>query len=106
MLEAFKAIKEKHLEAKNIIEEATAQAEKLKNEIEKKALRVYEEAYRTTLSQAEQKAMALKRKAVKDGEHELDKFLSNAKDQATRIEAKARTKFKTAVDSVLKMVLQ
>ena len=106
VLEAFKAIKEKHLEAKRIVEEATAQAEKLRNRIEQKALIVYEEAYRTTLNQGEQKAMALKRKAEKDAEHELKKFLSNAEDQAKGIEAKASKNFKTAVDSVLNMVLQ
>ena len=93
------------MEAKRIVEEATAQAEKLMSEAEQKALAVYEEAYKNTLSQAEQKAMDLKRKAAKDAEHELAKFLSNAEDQAKGIEAKAKKNFKTAVNSVLNMVL-
>ena len=93
------------MEAKRIVEEATAQAEKLMNETEQKALTVYEEAYKTTIRQTEQKAMNLKRKAVKVAEHELAKFLSTAEDQAKGIEAKARKNFKTAVDSVLNMVL-
>jgi len=105
LLEAFKAIKEKHVEAKRIVEEATAQAEKLMNEAEEKALIVYEEAYKLTMRQAEQKAMNLKRKAAKDAEHELATFLSTAEDQAKGIEAKARKNFKTAVDSVLNIVL-
>ena len=106
VLEAFKAIKEKHLEAKRIVEEATVQAEKLKNETEQKALSVYEEAYKTTLSQAEQEVTDIKRKAVKDAEYELEKFLSIPEDQAKGIEAKARENFKKAVDSALNMILQ
>ena len=105
LLEAFKAIKEKHVEAKRIVEEATAQAEKLMNEAEQKAMNVYEEAYKTTIRQAEQKAMDLKRKAAKDAEHDLAKFLSTAEDQAKGIEAKAKKNFKTAVDSVLNVIL-
>ena len=106
LIEAFKAIKEKHLEAKRIVEEATAQAEKLKNEAEQKALSVYEEAYEATLSRAEQKALDLKRNTVKDSEYELRRFLSNAEDQAKGIEAKARKNFEKAVDSVLDLILQ
>jgi len=105
VLEAFKAIKEKHLEAKRIVEEATAQAEKLMNEAEQKALNVYEEAYRKTLSQVEQKAIDLKRNAAKDAEQEIAKFLFTAEDKANGVEAKAKKNFKTAVDSVLNMVL-
>ena len=106
MLEAFKAIKEKHLEAKKIIEEAMAQAEKLKNEIEQKGIIAYEEAYRTALNQAKRKAIALKRKAEEEAEYELKKFLAKAEDQAKRIEVKASKNFDTAVRSVLNMVLQ
>ena len=106
VLEAFKAIKETHLEAKRIIDAATNEAEKLKKEAEQKALSVYEKAYETNLSQAERKAMGIKRKAVKDAEHELEKFLLNAEDQAKGIEAKARKNFKKAVDSVLDTILQ
>jgi len=106
VLEAFKAIKEKHLVAKKIVEEAMAQAEKLKNEIEQKGIIEYEEAYRTTLNQAKQKAVALKRKAEEEAEHELNKFLAKAEDQAKRIEVKASKNFDTAVSSVLNMVLQ
>ena len=106
LIEAFKAIREKHLEAKKIVEEATAHAEKLRNEAEQKASRVYEEAYKTTLSRAEQTAIDLRRKAAKDGKHDLEKFLSNAKNEAKAIEAKARRNFRKAVDSVLDLILQ
>ena len=105
LLEAFKAIKEKHVEAKRIVEDATAVAEKLMSEAEQKALNGYEDAYKNTLSQAEQKAMGLKRKAAKDAEHELAKFLSTAEVRAKGIEIKAKKNFKTAVDYVLNMVL-
>ena len=105
LLKAFKAIKEKHLEAKRIIEEATLQAEKLMNEAEQKASNVYEEVYKTTLSQAEQKAMELRRKTAREAEHELAKFIYVAEDEAKVIETKAKKNFKTAVHSVLKMIL-
>lgn len=93
------------MEAKRIVEEATAQAEKLREEAEQKGITLYEEAYKTTIRQAEQKAMKIKRKAAKDAEHDLSKFLSIAEGQAKGIEAKARKNFKAAVDSVLNMVL-
>jgi len=105
LLKAFKAIKEKHLEAKRIVEEATLQAEKLMNEAEQKASKVYEEVYKTTINQAEQKAMELKRKAAREAEHELQKFLIVAEDRAKGVETIAKKKFKTAVHSVLKMIL-
>lgn len=105
MIRVFKAIREKQLEAKAIVEEAIAQAEKLKNQIEKEALNVYDEAYKKTLIQAEKKATDLKRQAAKDAENELAKLLSIAEDQAQRIEAKAKKNFKKAVDSVLIMIL-
>ena len=105
MIRVFKAIREKQLEAKAILEEAIAQAEKLKNQIEKEALNVYDEAYKKTLIQAEKKATDLKRQTAKDAENELAKLLSIAEDQAQRIEAKAKKNFKKAVDSVLIMIL-
>jgi len=106
LLEAFKAIKEKHLEAKIIIDEATAQAEKIKKDANQKALSAYEEAYKVTLKQAEQMAKDLKRKAAKDAEHELENIRCQAEKQAKEIEAKAEKNFEKTVNAVLNMVLR
>ena len=106
MLEVFKAIKEKHLEAKRIIDDATAEAEKIKQEGAQKGLSAYEEAYNAVISQAEQEAIEVKRKTAEEAERELEKILSHAEEQAKEIEAKAEKNFEKAVDAVLNMVLQ
>ena len=106
MLEVFKAIKEKHLEAKRIIDKATAEAEIIKQEATKKGLNAYGEAYKATISQAEQKAITVKRKTEKEAERELAKLVSDAEERAKEIEAKAEKNFGNAVSTVLNMVLQ
>src|SRR3990170_4562957 len=104
MLEVFKAIKENHLAAIRIIEEATAEVEKIKQEAAQKGLSVYEEAYNAVISQAGQKAIDVKRKTAEEAERELEKILYHAEEQAKEIEAKAEKNFERAVDAVFNMV--
>ena len=106
MLEVFKAIKENHLEAKRIIDDATAEVIKIKQEAAQKGLSAYEEAYKAAISQAGQKAIDVKRKTAEEAERELEKLLSHAEEQAKEIEAKAEKNFERAVNAVLDMVLQ
>ncbi|HLB99752.1 MAG TPA: hypothetical protein VJL33_00335 [Candidatus Bathyarchaeia archaeon] len=106
MLEALKAIKEKHLEAKRIIDEANAEADKIIQEAAQQGLREYEIAYKTTIAQAEQKAIDEKRKMAEEAERELGKLLCEAEEQAKEVELKASKNFDKAVDAVFEMVLQ
>ena len=106
MLEVFKAIKEKHLEAKKIIDGATAEAEKIKQKAAQQGLSVYEETYKAILSQVDQKAIDVKRKIAEEAERELEKLLSNAEERAKEIEKKAEKNIEKAVNAVLNEILQ
>ena len=101
----FRTIKETSLEAKRILEEAKAQAERIKKEGEQKASSRYGEVYAATISQAEQKAIDLKRDVAKKAEHELKDTLCQAEQQVKEIEAKATKNFERAVNIVLDEII-
>lgn len=101
MLEELKAIKETHIEAKQIIERATLQAERIKVEAEQKASEAYESAFNETLKQAEQEAIGLKEKEKDVTAQELKGVLFREEEQEKEIEELAKKNFDAAVEIVL-----
>lgn len=106
MLEVFKAIKEKEIEAKKIIEEALAQAEKIKREAELIALQEYEKAYKSAMGSFKQKIAELKEQMAESINLEVKNILSKAEEKAKEIEIRAKSRFDDAVETILNDILK
>jgi hypothetical protein len=90
MLETFKAIKEKHLEAKRLIEEATKEAERIKQEVTQQGLTVYNEAYEAEVKAAEQDAIELKKKWQKMLKLNSKNFFQEQRNAQKKLKQKQR----------------
>lgn len=93
------------MESKKIIEEANAQAEKIKKEASQKSLTAYNTVYNKILKKGEKEAAELKIKKEKDTKHELEKTKSKSEKTAKEIEMKSKRNFEKAVDYVFNSVI-
>ena len=105
MLESFKTVLDKEMEAKKILLEAKEQAEKLKKEAQEKAEEVYRKTYQETIAQAKRKSIEIKEKARIDAERDAQIFLKRAEKQKKKILKETETKFSEAVNAVLHEIL-
>lgn len=93
------------MEAKKIIEEANAQAEKISKEASQKSLAAYNTVYNKILKKGEKEAVKLKIKNEQDTKHELEKTKSKSEKTAKEIEVKSKRNFEKAVDYVFNSVI-
>ena len=104
MLEVLNIIKEKQREAKKIINDASVEAEKIKQGLLQKSVAENEKAFLAEISQAEKKADELQKSSSLGIEQEIKQILSTAEQQAKEIEIKAKVNHNKAVNDVLDMI--
>jgi len=104
MLEVLNIIKEKQQEAKKIINDASVEAEKIKQGLLQKSVAENEKAFLAEISQAEKKADELQKSSSLGIEQEIKQILSTAEQQAKEIEIKAKVNHNKAVNDVLDMI--
>ena len=104
MLEVLNIIKEKQQEAKKIINDASVEAEKIKQGLLQKSVAENEKAFLAEISQAEKKADELQKSSRLGIEQEIKQILSTAEQQAKEIEIKAKVNHNKAVNDVLDMI--
>jgi len=104
MLEVLNIIKEKQQEAKKIINDASVEAEKIKQGLLQKSVAENEKAFLAEISQAEKKADELQKSSSLGIEQEIKQILSIAEQQAKEIEIKAKVNHNKAVNDVLDMI--
>ncbi len=104
MLEILKVIKEKQQEAKKMIDEASIEAQKIKQDLLQKSVAVNEEAFLAEISQAEQKADELLKSSSLGIDQEIKQIMSKAEQHAKEIEIKAKVTHEKAVKVVLEML--
>ena len=104
MLEVLKIIKEKQQEANKIIDDASIEAEKIKQSLLQKSKAVNEEAFLAEISQAEQKADELLNSSSLGIDQEIKQIMSKAEQHTKEIEIKAKVNHEKAVKAVLEML--
>jgi len=104
MLEVLKKIKEKQQEAKKIIDEASIEAQKIKQGLLEKSVAVNEEAYLAEIAQAEKRADELLNSSSLGIDQQIKQILSKGEQQAKEIEIKAKINHEKAVNVVLDMI--
>ena len=105
MLESFKTVLDKEMEAKKILLDAKEQAEKLKKEAQEKAEEVYRKTHQETIAQAKGKSIEIKEEARIDAERDAQIFLKRAEKQKKKILKDTEAKFSEAVNAVLHDIL-
>jgi len=104
MLEVLKIIKEKQEEAKKIINDASIEAEKIKQGLLQKSVAANEEAFLAEIAQAEKRADELRLHSSLGIDIEIKQLLSTAEQHAKEIEIKAKVNHEKAVNDVLEML--
>jgi vacuolar-type H+-ATPase subunit H len=104
MLEVLNLIKEKQQIAKKIINDASIEAEKIKQGLLKKSLAANEEAFLSEIAQAERKADELLKSSSLGINQEIKYILSKGEQQAKKIEITAKVNHEKAVNYVLDMI--
>jgi len=104
MLEVLKKIKEKQQEAKKIIDEASIEAQKIKQGLLEKSVAVNEEAYLAEIAQAEKRADELLNSSSLGIDQQIKQILSKGEQQAKEIEIKAKINHEKAVNNVLDII--
>ncbi len=104
MLEVLKIIKEKQQEAKEIINNAFIEAEKIKEGLLQKSVVANEEAFLDEIAQAEKRADKLLKSSNLGITQEIKEIRSKAEQQAKEIEVKAKANYNKAVNIVLEMI--
>ena len=104
MLEVLKKIKEKQLEAKKIINDASIEAQKIKQGLLQKSVAVNEEVYLAEIAQAEKRADELQKSSSLRIDKEIKQILSRGEQQAIEIEIKAKANHEKAVNNVLDLI--
>ncbi len=104
MLEILNQIKENQKEAKKIINDASLEAEKIKEGLLKKSVTANEEAFLAEIAQAEKRADESQKSSSLGIDQETKKILSKAEQQAKEIENKAKVNQEKAVNFVLDMI--
>ena len=104
MLDVLKKIKEKQQEAKKIINDASIEAQKIKQGLIQKSVAVNEEVYLAEIAQAEKRADELQKSRSLGIDQEIKQILSKGELQAKEIEIKAKANHEKAVNNVLDMI--
>ena len=104
MLEVLELIKEKQQEAKKIINDASIEAEKIKQGLLQKSRTINEEAYLAEIALAEKRADELKLHSSSSVEEEIKQIRSMAEQQAKEIEIKAKINQDKAINYVLDLL--
>ncbi len=100
MLEVLNLMKENQQEAKKIINDASIQAEKIKQGLLQKSVAVNEEAFLAEIAQAEKRADELQKSSILGIDQEIKQILSTAEQQAKEIEIKAKVNHEKAPEIV------
>jgi len=104
MLEVLKKIKEKQQEAKKIIDEASIEAQKIKQGLLEKSVAINEEAYLAEIAQAEKRADELLNSSSLGIDQQIKQILSKGEQQAKEIEIKAKINHEKAVNNILDII--
>ncbi len=104
MLEVLKIIKENQQEAKKIINNASIEAEKIKQGLLQKSVAANEEAFLTEIAQAEKRADESQKSSSLGIDQETKQILSTAEQTAKEIENKAKVNHEKAVNFVIDMI--
>ena len=104
MLEVLNVIKEKQQEAKKIINDASIEAEKIKQGLLQKSLAANEEAFLAEIAQAEKRADELQKSSSLGIDQEIKHILITAEREAKEIEIKAKENHEKAVNDILSMI--
>ena len=104
MLDVLKKIKDKQQEAKKIINDASIEAQKIKQGLIQKSIAVNEEVYLAEIAQAEKRADELQKSRSLGIDQEIKQILSRGEQQAKEIEIKAKANHEKAVNNVLDMI--
>ena len=104
MLEVLNKIKEYQQEVKKIINDASIEAEKIKQGLIKKSVAANEEAFLAEIAQAEKRADELQKSSSMGIDQEIKQILSTGEQQAKEIEIKAKINHEKAVNDVLDMI--
>ena len=105
MREVLDLIKEKQQEAKKIIEDASIEAEKIKQGLLQKSVAANNEGYLAEITQAEKKADELLKTSILGIDQEIKQILITAEQQVKEIEIKAKGNHEKAVNDVIDMIL-
>ena len=104
MLEVLNLIKENQEKAKKIINDASIEAEKIKQGLLQKTVAANEEAFLAEIAQAEKRADELQKSSSLGIDEEIKQILSTAEQQAKKIEIKAKINYEKAVNYVLDII--
>ena len=105
MLDSFKMVLEKKMQAKKIMIEAKEKAEALLTEAQEEAEEVYKKTYQETIAQAKEKSIEIKDRAKMEAESEGQIFLERSKKQKEKIRMDTEKKFDNAVKTTLNEIL-
>ena len=104
MLEVLNKIKEIQQETKKIINDASIEAEKIKQGLFQNSAAVNEEAFLAEIAQAEKRADELQKSSILGIDQEIKQILSTAEQQAKEIDIKAKVNHEKAVNDVLDLL--
>ncbi len=104
MLEVLNLIKEKQREAQKIIDDASIEAEKIKQGLLQKTVAANKEGYLAEIALVEKKADELQKNSSSGIDKEIKMILSTAEQQAKVIEINAKANHDKAVNDVLEMI--
>ena len=101
MFEVLKTITDAEMEARKIVETATVQAEKIKQEVRERLAEIYNEAYEEATAEAKIRSLDLKKKLMEDAKREAEGVLRDAEKQINEIQVKARENFNEVIDAIV-----
>ncbi len=104
MLKVLNLIKKSQQEAKKIIDDASIEAEKIKQGLLQKSVAENEKAFLAEIALAEKRADELQKSSSSGIVQEIKQILSTAEQQAKEIEIKAKVNHNKAVNDVLDML--
>jgi len=104
MLEVLNKIKENQQVAKKLINDASIEAEKIKQDLLQKSVAANEEAFLAEITQAEKKADDLQKSSILSIDQEIKQILSTAEQQAKEIAFKAKINHEKAVNDILDLL--
>jgi len=105
MHKVLNLIREKQQEAKKIINDASIEAEKIKQGLLQKSVAANNEGYLAEITQAEKKADELLKTGISSIDQEINQILITAEHQVKEIENKAKDNYEKAVNDVLDLIL-
>jgi len=104
MLEVLNIVKENQQEAKKIINNATIEAEKIKQGLLQKSEAANEEAFIAEIIKAEKRADELLKSSSLGIDQEKKQMMSAAEQQIKKIDIQAKVNHEKAVNAVVDMI--